>query len=163
MRVHGDKAARPVVMYPQLDKLSAAWKLSLPGPTLGLTTTVFKEVMVQAICLPSLSRSAIIGQTVGFRSAAVGVFRAELMCALGLSQDTWCTCHDELKVVLDNFANQAGLSIKCKVFVLFTDLIPALLVEKEGKVQYSRQRLGLCLSLSYSFRTPKDLKTVLAN
>ena len=144
LRVHGDKAARPVLMYPQLDKLSAAWKLSLPGPTSGLTSTVFKEVMAQALCLPSLACSSIVGQTVGYRGATVGVFGDELVCALGLSQDTWRTRHDELKVVLVNIANQARLPIECEVFGLFRDLIPAVLVEEGGELQYGRQRLGLC-------------------
>ena len=37
---HGDKRARPVRAYPQLDKLSTAWKLSLPGFTNGLSSPV---------------------------------------------------------------------------------------------------------------------------
>ena len=44
LKRHGDQAARPVLVYPQLEKLSTAWKLGLPGPT-GLTPAVFKEVM----------------------------------------------------------------------------------------------------------------------
>ena len=50
---HGDQTARPVRAYPQLDKLSTAWKLSLPGFTNGLSSPVFKEVMAQHLCLPS--------------------------------------------------------------------------------------------------------------
>ena len=144
LRKHGDQAARPVRMYPQLDKLSAAWKLSLPGPTSGLTSTVFKEVMAQALCLPSLACSSIVGPTVGYRGAMVGLFGDELQCALGLSQDTWRTRHDELKVVLVNVANQARLPIECEVYGQFRDLIPAALVEEGGELQYGRQRLGLC-------------------
>ena len=34
---HPDQTARPAIAYPQLDKLTTAWKLSLPGPTTGLT------------------------------------------------------------------------------------------------------------------------------
>ena len=51
---HPDKTARPSIAYPQLDKLSTAWKLGLPGPTSGLTTIVFKEVMAMHLFLPSL-------------------------------------------------------------------------------------------------------------
>ena len=32
---HPDQTARPAIAYPQLDKLTTAWKLSLPGPTTG--------------------------------------------------------------------------------------------------------------------------------
>lgn len=67
LRVHGDQTARPLLMYPQLDKLSIAWKLALPGPTSGLTTPVFKEVLAQALCLPSPACSSILGQQIGIR------------------------------------------------------------------------------------------------
>ena len=39
LKQHNDQAARPVRTYPQLDKLSTAWKLSLPGPTNGLSSS----------------------------------------------------------------------------------------------------------------------------
>ena len=62
---HGDQTARPVRAYPQLDKLSTAWKLSLPGITNGLSTPVFKEVMAQHLGLPSPACQPILGQPVG--------------------------------------------------------------------------------------------------
>ena len=33
LKRYPDVSARPVGAYPQFDKLSTAWKLSLPGPT----------------------------------------------------------------------------------------------------------------------------------
>ena len=33
---HPDQTARPAIAYPQFDKISTAWKLSLPGPTNAL-------------------------------------------------------------------------------------------------------------------------------
>ena len=84
LRRHGAQAARLVLVYPQLDKLSTAWKLGLPGPT-GLTPAVFKEVH---LCLPSLACSSILGQAVGMKT--VGPFADELMTA-ALTQDTWRT------------------------------------------------------------------------
>ena len=67
-----DVSARPVRAYPQFDKLSTAWKLSLPGVTNGLTTPVFKEVMAMHLCLPSPACQPILGQPVGHRGAMVG-------------------------------------------------------------------------------------------
>ena len=32
---HPDQTARPVIAYPQFDKISTAWKLSLLGPKTG--------------------------------------------------------------------------------------------------------------------------------
>ena len=73
LKQHGNQAARPVLAYPQLDKLSTAWKLALPGPTTGLSSPVFKEVMALHLCLPSPACSSIVGETVGAHGV-VGMF-----------------------------------------------------------------------------------------
>ena len=150
LRRHGDQAARPVLAYPQLDKLSTAWKLGLPGPTNGLTTRVFREVMAQHLCLPSYACSAIVGQAVGAK--VVGQFGDEVMTAT-LPQDTWRTRHDSLKVVMVNIANEARVPIDCEVFGLFRDLIPAEIMEEGGELGYSRQRLGLCPDFKLRLQT----------
>ena len=89
VKQHNHKASRPVLAYPQLDKLSTAWKLSLPGPTNGLSSPVFKEVMAQHLCLPSPACASIVGQRVG-AAGVVGPFGDEVMTAT-LPQDTWRT------------------------------------------------------------------------
>lgn len=91
-----DVSARPVRAYPQFDKLSTAWKLSLPGVTNGLTTPVFKEVMAMHLCLPSPACQPILGQPVGHRGAVVGPYGDELNCSR-LTGDSWRTRHDSLK------------------------------------------------------------------
>ena len=55
---HPDQTARPAIAYPQFDKISTAWKLSLPGPTTGLTSPVFKEVMAIRDARPAPARPA---------------------------------------------------------------------------------------------------------
>ena len=79
LRYH-DQTARPAIAYPQLDKLSTAWKLGLPGPTSGLTSIVFKEVMAMHLFLPSLACKGVVGQRVGTRGAVAGQFGDEIMC-----------------------------------------------------------------------------------
>ena len=156
---HGDQSARPVLAYPQLDKLSTAWKLSLPGPTNGLTTPVFKEVMAQHLCLPSPACQPILGQPVGTRRAVVGPFADELMTAT-LPQDTWRTRHDTLKVALVNMCNEAGVPVDCEVFGLFQHLIPAELIAEGGELEYGRQRIGLCPDFKFRLQSadgPRDL------
>ena len=99
---HGDQAARPVRAYPQLDKLSTAWKLSLPGFTNGLSSPVFKEVMAQHLCLPSPACKPILGQPiVTRRGGVVGPFADELMTA-HLTEDSWRHRHDSFKVTIVN-------------------------------------------------------------
>ena len=136
-------SARPVRAYPQFDKLSTAWKLSLPGVTNGLTTPVFKEVMAMHLCLPSPACQPILGQPVGHRGAVVGPFGDELNCSR-LPGDSWRTRHDSLKVVLTNMCNEARVKVDCEVFGLFRDLIPAELAGPGGELQFARQRNGLC-------------------
>ena len=93
---HIDQAARPVLAYPQFDKISTAWKLALPGPTMGMSSPVFKEVMAQLLCFP-LAWSSIVGQRVG-ATGVFGLFGDKIMTAT-LQKDTWKTRHDSLKVV----------------------------------------------------------------
>ena len=141
---HADQSARPVRAYPQLDKLSTAWKLSLPGITNGLSTPVFKEVMAQHLCLPSPACKPILGQPIGTRRGGViGPFADELMTA-HLTEDSWRHRHDAFKVTVVNMCNEARVPIDCEVFGIFRDLIPAALTEDGGELQYGRQRMGLC-------------------
>ena len=140
---HPDKSARPVRAYPQLDKLSTAWKLSLPGVTNGLSTPVFHEVMAMALCLPSPACQPILGQPLGHQGAVVGPFADELNCAF-LTGDSWRHRHDLLKIALVNMCNEARLPVDCEVFGLFRDLIPAELAGPGGELQHARQRNGLC-------------------
>ena len=143
LKKHTDLSARPVLAYPQLDKLSTAWKLSLPGVTNGLSGPVFKEVMAQHLCLPSPACQTIIGQPAGPRGAIVGPFGDEVMTA-HLTQDTWRTRHDDLKTTIVNMCIDARVPVDCEVFGLFRDLIPAELTAEGGELEHGRQRLGLC-------------------
>ena len=140
---HPDQSARPVRAYPQFDKLSTAWKLSLPGVTNGLTTPVFHEVMAMALCLPSPACQPILGQPVGHQGGVVGPFADELNCA-HLTGDSWRHRHDLLKVALVNMCNEARVPVDCEVFGIFRDLIPAELAGPGGELQHARQRNGLC-------------------
>ena len=60
LKEHSDKNARPVTAYPNLDKLSGAWLLTLPGSTNGLSAPVFAEALSAHLCLPS---PAVVGST----------------------------------------------------------------------------------------------------
>ena len=52
---YSDQTARPVLVWPQKDKLSSAWLLALPGPVTGLTSPIFSEAVCSSLCLPSPS------------------------------------------------------------------------------------------------------------
>ena len=55
LETHPNQLARPVMVWPQMDKLSTSWLLSLPGPNNGLTSSVFSEAVCSNLCLPSLT------------------------------------------------------------------------------------------------------------
>ena len=152
LRRHHDQAARPVRAYPQLDKLSTAWKLALPGPTNGLSSPVFREIMAQHLCLPSPACASIQGQRAGAHGGIVGPFGDELMTA-HLPQDSWRTRHDLLKLELVKIANDARVPVEVEVFGLFRDIIPAEEFEDGGSLRYCRQRNGLCPDFKFRFST----------
>ena len=153
LKQHNDQAARPVRTYPQLDKLSTAWKLSLPGPTNGLSSSVFKEVMAQHLCLPSPACASIVGQRVG-AAGVVDPFGDEVMTAT-LPQDTWRTRHDVFKVEMVNIANEARVPIECEVFGEFRHLIPVQLMEDGGELGFCRQRAGLVPDFKLQLQSPE--------
>ena len=150
---HPDQTARPTIAYPQLDKTSTAWKLGLPGPTTGLTTPVFKEVMAMHLFLPSLACKEVVGQRIGARGAVAGPFGDELMCAQ-LPGDSWRWRHDEVKLCITNICNDSKIRADAEVFGLFRDLIPPELVQEGGELQYGRQRVGLTPDLLLRLPTP---------
>ena len=84
----------------------------------------------------------------------MGPFGDELMTA-ALTQDTWRTRHDSVKVAMVNIANEARIPIDCEVFGLFRDLIPAQLMEEGGELGYCRQRNGLCPDFKLRLQTPE--------
>ena len=74
----------------QKTKLSTAWKLCLPVPTSGLTSSVLKEVMAMHLFLPSLACREVVGKRVGgARGPVAGMFGDEIMCANTLPRDSW--------------------------------------------------------------------------
>ena len=155
---HPDQAARPLQFYPHLDRLSSAWKLSLPGPVNGLSTKVFREVMATHLFLPSAACKAILGQPVIGQQPA-GPFGDEVMCAT-LPGDSWRTRHDSLKTCLMNIVEDAKVPAEAEVFGLFRHLIPAEALAAGGPLEQARQRMGLTPDLRIRFPTaegPQDL------
>ena len=63
--------ARPVTAYQNLDKLSVAWLLALPGSMNRLSSAVFAESLCAHMCLPSpaVMGSGWVGKSIGRRGA----------------------------------------------------------------------------------------------
>ena len=102
LKEHPDRNARPVTAYPNLDKLSGAWLLSLPGSTNGLSAPVFAEAMSAHLCLPS---PAVVGSTwagkiIGKRGVEVDNYGDAIMNCSELPGDSWRHRHDTVKTAI---------------------------------------------------------------
>ena len=157
---HPDQSARPAIAYPQLDKVSTAWKLALPGPTTGLTSPVFKEVMAMHLFLPSPACASVLGQSVGKKGAVVGAYGDEVMTA-HLPEDSWRWRHDEVKLAIMNLCNNSMIRCDAEIFGIFRDLIPPELTREGGELQYGRQRVGLTPDLLLRLPTADGVKDCL--
>ena len=117
LTLHPNQQARPVLVWPQLDKLSSAWLLAYPGPHTGMSSTVFSEAVCSHLCLPSPVCRDRVGERVG--RAVVDLFGDHVMSA-PLPGDTWRTRHDMVKSQLNRLLLWSHLPATCEVFGLFS-------------------------------------------
>lgn len=87
--------ARPVWSWPNRDKISTAWLLSLPTCAgSSLTTPIFREGLAMVLCLPCLPGGG------------------------------WTTRHDRLKMELMAMFGWSDVVATCEVWGLFQHLVP---------------------------------------
>ena len=136
--LHPDQQARPVLMLPQLDKLSMSWLLALPGPCSGLSSPVFSEAMCSLLCLPSPACRDRLGEHVRW-GVVVDRWGDNVMSA-ALPGDTWRTRHDEVKSAINGLCVWSKLPVTCEVFNLFAHLIPQ---EALNRMERGRRRQAI--------------------
>ena len=132
-----NQAARPVKVWPQLDKLSTSWLLSLPGPHSGLSSNIFSEVVCANLCLPSPACLGRLGERVGRTSVDL---HGDRVMAAQLPGDTWRIRHDTIKTELNRLMTWCNLPSTCEVFGLFSHLIPQ---EGLNRLEKGRARQGM--------------------
>ena len=137
LTLHPNQQARPVLVWPQLDKLSSAWLLAYPGPHTGMSSAVFSEAVCSHLCLPSPVCRDRVGERVG--KAAVDMFGDHVM-AESLPGDTWRIRHDKVKSELNRLLLWSHLPATCEVFGIFSHLIPQ---EGLSRIERGRKRQGL--------------------
>ena len=137
LEIYDDQTARPVLVWPQRDKLSSAWLLSLPGPHNGLSSEIFSEAMCSNLCLPSPVCRDRVGERLG--KVHVDLYGDKVMSAQ-LPGDTWRIRHDAVKMELNRLFMWSSMPSTCEVFGLFSHLIP-----QEGltRLERGRERQGL--------------------
>ena len=137
LRRHPNQAARPVWSWPERDKLSSQWLLTLPGPDTTITSEEFKECVAALLCLPSPACAQLLGVRVG--RASVDKF-GDVVMAAALAGDGWRRRHDEVKMKLLGLLRWAGVQVDCEVFNIFAGLIPQ---QGLSRMEQGRKRQGL--------------------
>ena len=72
----------------------------------------------------------------------IDVYRDKIQCCKEITGDSWRHRHDQVKQHIAAEAALSGVQLDCEVVGLFSDLLPAVLEEPEGELQYGRQRQG---------------------
>ena len=137
LQIHEDQGARPVWVWPQLDKLSSAWLLSLPGPHTGLSSQIFSEAVCANLCIPSPACRDRVGERIG--KTFIDCYGDRVMAA-NLPGDTWRIRHDSVKIELNRLFLWSSMRSTCEVFGLFSHLIPQ---EGLNRLERGRDRQGM--------------------
>ena len=137
LKEHPDRESRPVWSWPNRDKNTTAWLLSIPGPHTALSTPIFREGLTMVLCLPSPACVDRVGEKLGDRR--VDKFGDALRCQ-ALAGDGWRIRHDRLKVELRSMMDWVGMVATCEVTGIWAPLLPRDALERE-EVQKARQVL----------------------
>ena len=80
---------------------------------------------------------------------------------MGIFGDAWRRRHDSIKQHLVSEALLAGVHTDCEVYGLFSDLLPAVLQQDGGELQWGQARLGLVPDFKFLLNTPQGPKSYL--
>ena len=158
LTLHPVQTARPVWVFPQLDKMSCAWLMATPSPATHIPTILFREAMAAHLCLPSPCCQSHLGKPTGYRDhqgnpTHVDAFGDVVMSAT-LCQDTWRTRHSDIMRAITAKAREARLEVETEVFGLFRDIIPAEAMGEGGELETVRGRSGCVPDMRLGFPVP---------
>ena len=128
---------RPVWSWPERDKLSSQWLLTLPGHSTTLTSEEFTQCVEALLCIPSTACSSRVGEKVGNTKVDA---HGDTVEAEKVKGDGWRKRHDQIKRRLASLHKWAGISFQCEVFNLFSGLIPQ---QGLSRLEAGRKRQGL--------------------
>ena len=134
---HPNQNMRPVWSWPERDKLSSQWLLTLPGHDLSLSSEEFSECLATLLCLPSPATAPKVGERVGNRS--VDIF-GDVVLSASLPGDGFRKRHNTIKKRLTSLFQWANLEVECEVFNLFSAHIPQ---QGLSRIERGRKRQGL--------------------
>ena len=170
---HPDRDSRPVTVYQNVsdDKCAGSWLLAIPNRENSLSSKVFKEALSAHMCLPSpaLREGGWVGRPVGTRGEVIDQFGDAVMCCNQIPGDSWRHRHDKVKMATYMEACLAKVPADCEVYGEFSDLLPAVLMEEGGELQWGRARQGKVPDFKFVLPSPEgptpclaELKTISA-
>ena len=120
--------------------------------------------MAARLCLhsPAVVASGNVGQPVSRGGAVIDPFGDAINCCNALPGDTWRTRHDTCKVAIARECLASKLPHDVEVYGLFAHLLPAVLVEQGGDLQWARARQGLVPDFRLRLPTPQGPQDALA-
>ena len=95
-----------------------------------------------------------MGKPVGRQGLAIDKFGDNIMNCQHIVGDAWRRRHDKIKQHIVSEALLAGIHTDCEVYGLFSDLLPAVLQEEGGELQWGRARLGLVPDFKFLLNSP---------
>ena len=139
LRQHPQQQHRAVYSWPERDKLSSGWLLSLPGHDSTLTAAEFSECVATLLALPSpaCSDPLKLGQKIGKRRVDV---YGDNVVSQKVSGDGWRKRHDQIKNKIYSLLKWSGIEVNCEVFNLFAGLIPQ---QGLSRIERGRKRQGM--------------------
>ena len=149
LTLHPDQTARPVWVFPQLDKMSCAWLMATPSPATHIPTTLFREAIAAHFCLPSPCCQSHLCKPTGYHNQQGNPTHMDAFGDVVMSgtfcHDTWRTRHSDIMRAITAKAREARQEVQTEVFGLFRDIISAEAMGEGGELETVRGRSG-CVS-----------------
>ena len=122
------------------------------------------EALSSHLCLPSpaIVNGGWVGRPVGRSGAVVDKFGDAVMNCHDIFGDTWRRRHDTIKQHIVSEAMLAGVHTDCEVYGLFSELLPHVLQEEGGELQWARARQGLVPDFKFLMTTPQGPQSFLS-
>ena len=166
LKNHHDRNARPTRVFKDIadDKVAGRWLLATPGSGLSMAGPVFQEALAAHLCLPSpaIMKGGWEGKHLGRNGARIDKFGSAVMNNCEIPGDSWRRKHDNVKLHVMNEALLSGIHVDCEVFGLFSNLLPAHLMQEGGELQWGRARQGAIPDFKLMSNTPEGPVSSLA-
>ena len=163
---HQDRMARPVFVYLNIadDKVEGRWLLAAPTKGSVMSSAVFQEALISHLYLPSpaVVEGGYVGRQVGTKGEVCDPFGDVVMNCGEIVGDSWTHQHDGIKQHIVAEAQLSDVKADCEVYDLFSDLIPAVLEQEGGELQWGRARQGKVPDFKFLLQTPDGPQSSLA-